>query len=91
MTNKRLNAKLRRIEHILESVDAPQTCSADFFGDLRTISPTAKTRELGNLIQELAVCQHLVKDENDQAWFDGVKETLKARVNLVLNPPELNV
>jgi hypothetical protein len=78
---------LRRIEASIEAIDNPQTCGADFSGSQRTISPTAKTRELMNLTQKLSECQKLVTNDNEQEWLNGVKETLKARVNLVFNPP----
>lgn len=85
--NRRLNSLLRRIEASIEAIDNPQRCGADFSGSQRTISPTAKTRELQNLVAKLAECQQLVQTDSEIAWYEGVKQTLKARVDIIFNPP----
>lgn len=87
MTNNWLLSKLRRIEKSIATIDVPTTCNATFHGDLRTISPTAKTRELENLIHELKNCQKLVTTDSEQEWLNSVKETLSARIDLVFNTP----
>ncbi len=89
MENRRLSAMLRRIESSLNAIDNPQTCGANFDGSQRTISPTAKTRELEQLINKLAECRSLVSNETEQEWLNGVGETLKAKVMEVFNPPML--
>lgn len=82
MRNRRLESSIRWIERCIEKIDKP-----NIFGDLRTISPTAKTRKLQNLISKLAECQSLVQSETDQEWVNGIAQTLKERVMQTLNPP----
>lgn len=84
--NRRLNAMLRRIESSLEKIDHPATCPNDAFGQGRTLGNNAKIRELENLTQKLAGCQQLVQTDNEQEWLNGVKQTLKSRLDQVFNP-----
>lgn len=90
MKNRRLEAKLRLVEHGLSAIDNPQTCGTTMTGSVRSISPTAKTRELEQLVTKLAECQQLVETDSEQEWLEGVKSTLKTRLNEVFNPPLIN-
>lgn len=85
--NRRLHSNLRRIEKSIDELDRPARCSNDAFGQGRTIQQTAKNRELENLVIKLAECQNFVQDDSDQEWLNGVKNTLKTRLEIVLNPP----
>jgi len=89
MRNRWLEAKLRRLEKSIESLEKPTVCGATINGDLRTLSPVAKTRELEALVQKLAECQSLVQTDSEQEWVSGAGNLLKEKVMAVFNPPML--
>ncbi len=75
----RFGAQLRWIERCLDRIDRPS-----IYPD-RTLSPTAKVKELDSLIGKLAEARQNVQTESDMAWLEGTAQNLKQRVSEVLN------
>lgn len=76
----RLGHLARRLERSIAQLDTPKMAGA-------TIAHNAKVKELGYLIERLRECQMLVRTDSEQEWVNGIGQSLKQRVGIVLNCP----
>ena len=82
-TQGRFGAQMRWIERCLAKIDNPSIIVG------RSLSPSAKAKELEALIGKLAEARHNCQTESDQEWLNSVGQSLKQRVMEEINHPIL--